>query len=141
MKFRRNANLNMPSGVDRSSIAIEFKKCINYFDRIHDIFDKTGDGIDPYKNLRNELDRIKGWSETNSAHRQGPTSLDYRLRDAPKVKDIILNLLVDLNNALEEGKFRYNYHSPRCSRRDHTDILLQHSILLLGEDKCTTLAN
>ncbi|KAI5819909.1 ankyrin repeat-containing domain protein, partial [Pyronema omphalodes] len=103
MKFRRNANLNMPSGVDRGLIATEFKKCINYFDRIHDIFDKTGDGIDPYKSLRNELNRIKGWSETNSAHRQGPTSLDYRLRDAPEVKDIILNLLVDLNNALEEA--------------------------------------
>jgi hypothetical protein len=52
-----------------------------------------------------ELDRFRIWAGNIGAlqHVKVRSSLDYRLRDAPKLGDQISRLLVDLNTALADG--------------------------------------
>jgi hypothetical protein len=54
--------------------------------------------------LLDELGRFKAWAGNFGAHRSGRVSLDHRLREASHVREKVIELLEDLNRALEEGK-------------------------------------
>lgn len=63
---------------------------------------------------KDECDRFKLWSQNIGAHRKGRSSLDYRLRDASNLRKQAVDLVGDLAQALEDGKYvticRWNYY-------------------------------
>lgn len=61
--------------------------------------------------LKDELGRLRIWAENAGAHRRGRMSLDYRLREALKVKRQVVNLLEELNNTVRDGKMTPSYET------------------------------
>lgn len=53
--------------------------------------------------ILDEFARFKLWAGNIGAHRTGRSSLDWRLRDASHLRDLVVNLLTDLKNALQDG--------------------------------------
>lgn len=55
--------------------------------------------------LVDQLGRLKIWAGNIGAFQELPlqSSLDYRLREAPKIVDQVIELLNDLNETLQEG--------------------------------------
>jgi hypothetical protein len=53
--------------------------------------------------LKDELGRFRIWVENAGAHRSGRVSLDYRLREAPEVKEVVLELMNNLHSDLQDG--------------------------------------
>lgn len=54
---------------------------------------------------KDKFDRFKLWSQNIGAHRTGRSSLDYRLRDASNLRNQAIDLVGDLSQALEDGKY------------------------------------
>jgi hypothetical protein len=50
-----------------------------------------------------EFDRFKGWAGNIAAHRKGRRSLEYRLRDAPHLKEETCDLLTALHDYLQDA--------------------------------------
>ena len=65
----------------------------------------TGNNVANVFDASDQRDRFKIWAGNMGALQdiQFPTSLDYRLREAPRVVALITELLGDLEEALEEG--------------------------------------
>ena len=65
----------------------------------------TGNNVANVFDTPDQRDRFKIWAGNMGALQdiQFPTSLDYRLREAPRVVALITELLGDLEEALEEG--------------------------------------
>lgn len=55
--------------------------------------------------VKDNFDRFKLWSQNIGAHRTGRSSLDYRLRDASNLRKQAVDLVGDLVQALEDGKY------------------------------------
>lgn len=53
---------------------------------------------------KHEADRFELWANNLGLHHRGHSSLDYRLREATALQDIIGGLLDDLKTNLEERK-------------------------------------
>lgn len=53
--------------------------------------------------LLDEFARFKLWTGNIGAHRRGRSSLDWRLRDASHLRDLVISLLTDLKGALHDG--------------------------------------
>ncbi|KAF8244040.1 hypothetical protein K440DRAFT_663731 [Wilcoxina mikolae CBS 423.85] len=53
--------------------------------------------------LADDSGRFRIWAESAGAHRKGSVSLEYRLREASKVKQVVIKLLEDLRTALQEA--------------------------------------
>ncbi|KAI0968124.1 hypothetical protein F4678DRAFT_203264 [Xylaria arbuscula] len=76
--------------------------------------------------LRDEFARFKLWAGNIGAHRKGRSSLDWRLRDASHLRDLVVNLLTDLKNTLDDvssiinGSFDTHLGSPDHASTDHT---------------------
>ncbi|XXH04366.1 hypothetical protein Hte_010780 [Hypoxylon texense] len=54
-----------------------------------------------HHHLVNEEQRFRLWAHSLGLHQQGHTSLDYRVRDAIAVKDVLLGILSELHEHLE----------------------------------------
>ncbi len=78
-----------------------------------------------------ELGRLRIWAGNVGAHQTGPSSLDFRLRDASHIQDEVTKLLKDLERLLEEAQ-EYIYEE------DHEDESLCGSDSL-DEDPVTEL--
>ncbi|KAI0877118.1 hypothetical protein GGS24DRAFT_488134 [Hypoxylon argillaceum] len=52
--------------------------------------------------ILDEFARFKLWAGNIGAHRTGRSSLEWRLRDASHLRDLVVNLLTDLKNALQD---------------------------------------
>ncbi|KAI1369758.1 hypothetical protein F5Y08DRAFT_291266 [Xylaria arbuscula] len=50
-----------------------------------------------------EFARFKLWAGNIGAHRRGRSSLDWRLRDASHLRDLVINLLKDIKNTLHDA--------------------------------------
>jgi hypothetical protein len=59
-----------------------------------------------YEEATGELGRLRIWAGNIGALQDShlPTSLEYRLREAPKLVTRILNILEDVSDSLEDGK-------------------------------------
>jgi len=57
--------------------------------------------------LRDNIGRFRVWTANSGAHRLDKLSLDHRLRESIKLKKTVIDLLVDLNSALQEGELPY----------------------------------
>jgi hypothetical protein len=77
--------------------------------------------------IREQFARFKVWAENVGAHRTGRVSLDHRLRDALEVKDMVIELLRDLHEALNDGitvvplPASHEAKTTRCSPRIRFD--------------------
>jgi hypothetical protein len=56
------------------------------------------------RGIQDELGRYKIWAGNIGALQKGPSSLDYRLREASHVQQPIIRLLRDLEYSLKEGE-------------------------------------
>jgi hypothetical protein len=55
---------------------------------------------------RDELGRLRVWAGNVGAHRVGRISLDSRLREAPHMRNRVVDLLEDLRSSLQDGALR-----------------------------------
>ena len=89
-----------------SQIAEHCKLCLRNFDLLVSIFEASdGDSDVKLADVVDARSRFQIWLG-NLGAQQSPSlrsSLDYRLREAPKIKHQIVELLGDLTEALEEG--------------------------------------
>ena len=56
--------------------------------------------------LLDELGRFKIWAGNNGALQSGRSSLDYRLRDALYISNLVVRILRDLEDSLTQGLTR-----------------------------------
>lgn len=62
----------------------------------------------PLVRLKDDLGRLRIWAENAGAHRSGRMSLDYKLREATRVKHEVVDLLQELQTTIRDGMlFRY----------------------------------
>ncbi|KAI5792247.1 hypothetical protein FPQ18DRAFT_378468 [Pyronema domesticum] len=89
----------MSSGteLDQITIAALYWESVATFNRLFDHFKE-----DSPDTLPNDFGRLKVWAENVAAHRRGFMSLDHRLREASSVKEMVKDLLMNLNSVLEE---------------------------------------
>lgn len=52
--------------------------------------------------IENDFTRFKMWAGNQAAHQRGPSSLDYRLREAPHLQQQVIYLLKDMCESLED---------------------------------------
>jgi len=86
----------------RHAILRLYRACMESFIFLADIV-----GGSEFRNvstsLQDELGRFRIWVENAGAHRSGRVSLDYRLREAPEVKEVVLELMNNLYSDLQDG--------------------------------------
>jgi hypothetical protein len=51
------------------------------------------------------LRRFEKWAGNMGAHKKGRSSLDYRLRDASRLRTQVCRLLDDLSESLKDGQY------------------------------------
>jgi hypothetical protein len=127
---RDNArSLERKSGLPGSSHALELQKinaqspiyllaihCLKGFGELINILqteeteDPTFDVGSTQTAIEEAKARFNGWGTNLAAFRNGTfrTSLDFRVAEAPKIKEMILQILRDLQEYLNDGG--YNYH-------------------------------
>ena len=83
-----------------------YRECMKSFQQLFNSLGLEGPENVPAK-LREDVGRFRVWAENCGAHRQSNNrmSLDHRLREASRVKNMVLRLLRDLNAALQDGSF------------------------------------
>ncbi|KAI3316708.1 hypothetical protein HD806DRAFT_517004 [Xylariaceae sp. AK1471] len=81
-------------------ISTRVVQCLRLFRDVLDF--PSGENDDLYQPLLEEFARLKLWTGNIGAHQSGRGSLDYRLRDASHLRDLVLGLLSDLENVLQE---------------------------------------
>jgi len=73
------------------SIASAFKKCWNAFLRISKLLGNTKD--EQLIKINNEKAQLRMWSQHYGAHQINKSSLDEKLRDAPQLRDVVIDCL------------------------------------------------
>ncbi|KAF8244139.1 hypothetical protein K440DRAFT_25588 [Wilcoxina mikolae CBS 423.85] len=88
----------MPPNSD-NSIPSLYRDCIKSFDRLLDLLSPSGE-IVPI--LNDQIGRLRAWAQNAGAHRwpESRMSLEHRLREASKVRRVVVDLLVDLSETL-----------------------------------------
>jgi hypothetical protein len=108
------AKINLRAPILRMSIYVAYRKCVQSSRELCDSLRAQGPEAIP-TSLRNDIGRFTVWAKNSGAHRKEThsMSLDYRLREASDVKNMVVKLLEDLKAALQDG--RYIAHSGRQS--------------------------
>ncbi|KAJ4022608.1 hypothetical protein NW766_001650 [Fusarium irregulare] len=77
--------------------------------------------------MGNDLTRFKMWVGNQAAHQSGPSSLDYRLREAAHLKQQVIYLLKDIFESLQSAKSLAQDGAPflEQSQEDGTDKIVQ----------------
>ena len=57
----------------------------------------------PILKAQTEIGRLRVWAGNLGAHRTGRSSLDYRLREAAHMRQIVTSLLDDLRSLVRDG--------------------------------------
>lgn len=87
-------------------IALHGSRCMRYFDQLRLLLQDSDPqmhaGIS-YSAVCDELGRFRIWAGNIGALQDKQSSLDFRLRDAPRISDQVVELLQDLSESLEEG--------------------------------------
>ena len=82
-------------------------KCVQSFGMLCDALEKSNSDFDDRITLGGVLDqfgRFRVWAGNIGAHQHGRVSLDYRLRDASRLKGQIIKFLEDLDETLHDGR-------------------------------------
>ncbi|KAF8537289.1 hypothetical protein BDD12DRAFT_236149 [Trichophaea hybrida] len=82
-----------------TSIPSLYRDCIKSFDRLLDLLNPSGEVV-PI--LNDQIGRLRAWAQNAGAHRspESRMSLEHRLREASKVRRVVVDLLVDLSETL-----------------------------------------
>ena len=77
-------------------------------DRLHQNLATTNDSskerkIDELEKIQEDIGRYRVWSQNSGAHRSGPLSLEHRLREASRMRGMVVELLEDQENTLTDG--------------------------------------
>ena len=85
-------------------IAPRVHECVRRFNALCDLLPEADQIVHPA--LVDQLGRLKIWAGNIGAFQELPlpSSLDYRLREAPRIVDQVIELLNDLNETLQEGR-------------------------------------
>ncbi len=91
------------SSSGRPLIAPKVHECVRRFNALCDLLSEADRTARPA--LVDQLGRLKIWAGNIGAFQELPlpSSLDYRLREAPKIVNQVIELLNDLNETLQEG--------------------------------------
>ena len=136
----------------KSAIASQSDKCSALF---HELADTVQNALPDSANrdqiteafVQDELGRFRVWLGNVGAHRSGRVSLDYRLREATSLRDSVLELLKDLGDNLQEGRFASHFNSQIAKRtislHNHGTRLgnLPYIIYLKRGERPSTLAS
>ena len=93
-----------------SSIASRVATCLKDFRNLHDALEEnTPQEFEVASLLKgllaDNIGRFKVWAANVGAHQFArKSSLDYRLKDAPQIKNSVVRLLDDLSGMLLEGE-------------------------------------
>lgn len=100
---------------EQSPIAKSCGACIERFDRLLLLFDGSQSEVQGIRSSEvvDARTRFQIWLGNLGARQtfSSQSSLDYRLRDAPKIGSQISELLDDLSEALEDGRIPSNAHT------------------------------
>ncbi|KAI0505729.1 hypothetical protein F5B22DRAFT_494797 [Xylaria bambusicola] len=83
-----------------TSISEYVVQCIQKFQAASSECDKLNDAA--RQKFLDEFARFKIWAGNLGAHRRGRSSLDWRLRDASHLRELVINLLTDLKSSLHD---------------------------------------
>jgi hypothetical protein len=90
---------------DGPSVASHVETCLHSFQIIIDELPKISTENKhkfPPESLHNEFGRFLIWAANSEAHARGSHSLDYGLREASHLREIVIQSLQDLNTVLRE---------------------------------------
>ena len=99
-----------PQIMEEPGTAIIGTHCKRCLDAFHNLCEDLGSSVLNYTNqiklpaVEDEYGRFKIWAGNIGAHRSGRVSLDHRLREAPRTRERLINLLGDLENNLNDGQ-------------------------------------
>lgn len=91
----------------KGPIATQYKAVFQTFEKLCALVQKPGHHFSDQIStpaVLDEFGRLKVWAGNIGAHQIGRVSLDYRLRDASHIQRQVIQLLQDLQEALEDGK-------------------------------------
>ncbi|KAF2005540.1 hypothetical protein P154DRAFT_423989, partial [Amniculicola lignicola CBS 123094] len=87
-------------------LAIRARACLDSFNEACVLLSKADIAIkrkiSPW-NLNDELGRFRLWCANSAAHRQGRSSLDFKLREASHIADRVIELLNNLDTVIKEA--------------------------------------
>lgn len=91
-----------------STISLRTKQCLAGLKRLSELLEDSSTSFDldlSAEEAVGELGRLRIWAGNIGAQQDGhlPTSLHYRLRDAPKLITRILDILEDVEESIEDG--------------------------------------
>ncbi|KAF5227593.1 hypothetical protein FANTH_14728 [Fusarium anthophilum] len=85
-------------------IATAVAKCIDCFSNILRVPKSLACNSPTFeRDMADQQTRFNVWAGNIGAHRTGPSSLDYRLRDSSNIKDRVLSLLKDLVELIQDA--------------------------------------
>ncbi|KAF8248394.1 hypothetical protein K440DRAFT_583636, partial [Wilcoxina mikolae CBS 423.85] len=96
----------MPTGVSGSEVPIFllYTDCISSFRKLLELQPEHNSEYEAFScEFRKQFGRFQVWAENAGAHRRNRVSLDYRLREASRVKGMVVKLLGDLNSDLQDA--------------------------------------
>ncbi|KAI1171672.1 hypothetical protein F4777DRAFT_45119 [Nemania sp. FL0916] len=104
-----------------SLISEHVLQCLDKFQVTTSELDKSSDAFG--QKLHDSFALFKLWSGNIGAHRKGRSSLDWRLRDASHLRDLIISLLTDLDSSLLEAQtfWNGNHYNPEFGSERHQD--------------------
>jgi len=78
---------------------------IHTFDQLYERLESTGHGHDLLSSVEDEIGRFRVWAGQAGAHmhQSRRDSLDYRLREAPRVHSQVSELVEELQEDVEKG--------------------------------------
>jgi hypothetical protein len=81
-------------------IILAHRSCERSLRRLSELLDQN----EIPQTLRDDIGRFRVWTANSGAHRRDRVSLDHRLRESPNMKKMVIDLLEDLNYALQNGE-------------------------------------
>ena len=95
-------------------IAVNCKACLTWFEKLSSLVDDSQQSafLITHAEVHDQWDRFNIWvGNLGASHSLSlRSSLDYRLRDAPQIKNQIVELLQDLHEALEDGQCKRTWY-------------------------------
>jgi len=91
-----------------NKISTEVRSCIRAFEGLLGSINQTGAftqaaADETKKRFGDQNDRFELWVGNIGAHKQGQSSLDFRLRDAAHIKDAVVIIVIRLRDMLAES--------------------------------------
>ena len=85
------------------AIGNQTNRCLRSFEGLLNGKSKLGKTPPTFESLQRTQRRFKSWCGSLAAHRYGRLSLDERLRDASRIRRLVLDCLNGVEEALQNG--------------------------------------